>query len=161
LRPLLSRLFAVVERIAGVSLDHVIVADRWTAATLLGCRVTAVANYPLLTSMQGVRLKGKLVSDKRILIYTGGLDDDRGLQVMCEVARLLIDRDVELHLLGDFEKPEDEQHIRELRNVRYFGFQPLETVYDHVSSADFGLVLLQPVPAYLYAGENTNKLFEY
>jgi glycosyltransferase involved in cell wall biosynthesis len=161
LRPLVSRLFAVVERIACVMLDHVVAADRWTAATLPGRHVTTVANYPLLTPMQGVRSEAKSVPAKHTLIYAGGLNDDRGLQVMLEVARLLVDRDVELHLLGDFEKPEDEQHIRELHNVRYFGFQPLETLYGHMSNADLGLVLLQPVPAYSYAGENTNKLFEY
>src|SRR5262249_4931838 len=76
LRPLLSRLFAVVERIASASLDHVIVADRWIAATLPGCRVTPLANYPLLTSLQGVTLKSKLAPDKHILIYTGGLNVD-------------------------------------------------------------------------------------
>jgi glycosyltransferase involved in cell wall biosynthesis len=162
LRPLVSRLFAVVERIASVSLDYVIVADRWTAATLpKGCHITTVANYPFLMPIESMRSKGKPVSDKHTLIYAGGLDDDRGLQVMLEIARLLRDRNVELHLLGDFEEPEDERHIREFHNVRYFGFQPLETLYGHMSSADLGLVLLQPVPAYSYAGENTNKLFEY
>src|SRR6516162_8743849 len=45
LRSLVSRLFAVVERIACVMLDHVIAADRWTAATLPGRQVTTVANY--------------------------------------------------------------------------------------------------------------------
>jgi glycosyltransferase involved in cell wall biosynthesis len=160
-RPLVSRLFAVIERIASVLLDHVIVADRWTAATLPGRHITVVANYPVLSSIQGIRSKRKSVPDKYGLIYAGGLGDDRGLQVMLEIARLLLDRDVELHLLGDFESPEDERHIRELRNVRYFGFQSLETVYDRMRSADIGLVLLQPVPAYLYAGENALKLFEY
>jgi glycosyltransferase involved in cell wall biosynthesis len=161
LRALVSRLFAVVESIASVTLDHVIAADRWTAATLPGCHVTTVANYPLITPMQDERSKAKSVPDKHTLLYAGGLNDDRGLQVMLEIAKLLLDRDVELHLLGDFEKPEDERHIRELHNVRYFGFQPLETLYGHMRNADLGLVLLQPVPAYSYAGENTNKLFEY
>lgn len=161
LRPFISRLFAVVEHIACVSLDHVIVADRWTAATLPGRHITAVANYPVLTRMEGMRSTDKSVLGKRTLIYAGGLDDDRGLQVMLEIARLLVDRDVELHLFGEFAMPEDERQIRELQNVRYFGFQPLETLYAHMRSADIGLVLLQPVPAYSYAGENTNKLFEY
>ncbi|HET9791154.1 MAG TPA: glycosyltransferase, partial [Candidatus Angelobacter sp.] len=161
LRPLLSRLFAAFERFASVLLDHVIAADRWTAATLPGRHVTAVANYPQLTPMEEMRPKDKSVPGKRTLIYAGGLDDDRGLQVMFEIARLLIDRDVELHLFGEFARPEDEQKTREMQNVRFFGFLPLETLYEHMRCADIGLVLLQPVPAYSYAGENTNKLFEY
>jgi glycosyltransferase involved in cell wall biosynthesis len=34
-------------------------------------------------------------------------------------------------------------------------------VYQQIAEADLGLLLLQPVPAYFYAGENTLKLFEY
>jgi glycosyltransferase involved in cell wall biosynthesis len=34
-------------------------------------------------------------------------------------------------------------------------------VYRRLVEADLGLLLLQPVPAYAYAGENTLKLFEY
>jgi glycosyltransferase involved in cell wall biosynthesis len=161
LRPLLSRLFAGFERFASALLDHVIAADRWTAATLPGCHVTAVANYPQLTPMEEMTPQDKSVHGKRTLIYAGGLDDDRGLQVMFETARLLIDREVELHLFGEFAKSENERQVRELQNVRYFGFLPLETLYERMRCADIGLVLLQPVPAYSYAGENTNKLFEY
>jgi glycosyltransferase involved in cell wall biosynthesis len=161
LRPIVSRLFAVVEHFASVSLDHVIVADRWTAATLPGRHITAVANYPTLAPMPHEEPEPASQSDKLTLIYAGGLDDDRGLQVMLEIAKIVTDRGIELHLLGEFAKPEDERHTRELPNVRYFGFQPLEELYRHMRSADLGLVLLQPVPAYSYAGENTNKLFEY
>src|SRR6185437_10770535 len=99
LRPFVSRLFAVVERNASALLDHIIVVDRWTAATLPGCHVTPVANYPLLTPSQVMRSKDKSVPGKHTLIYAGGLDDDRGLQFMFEIARLLLDRNVELHLL--------------------------------------------------------------
>jgi glycosyltransferase involved in cell wall biosynthesis len=161
LRPLVSRIFAVFERFASALLDHVIAADRWTAATLPGSHVTAVANYPQLTPMKEMRPGDKSVPCKRTLIYAGGLDDDRGLQVMFETARLLRDRDVELHLFGEFARPEDERQIRELPNVRFFGFVPLDTLYEHMRCAYIGLVLFQPVPAYSYAGENTNKLFEY
>lgn len=161
LRPIVSRLFSVIERIASISLDHVVVADRWTAATFPMCRATVVANYPVLTPLMSPNRENRSVTDKHILLYAGGLEDDRGLSVMLQIADLLTDHDVELHLLGDFANPDDKQRIRQASNVRYFGFQPLETVYEQMSSADIGLVLFQPVPAYAYAGENTNKLFEY
>ena len=45
--------------------------------------------------------------------------------------------------------------------MRYLGNQNLRAVYEHIAAADLGLLLLQPVPAYAYAGENTLKLFEY
>lgn len=48
-----------------------------------------------------------------------------------------------------------------MANVKYLGFRPLSFLYEEMMNADLGLVLFQPVPAYLYAGENTNKIFEY
>jgi glycosyltransferase involved in cell wall biosynthesis len=63
--------------------------------------------------------------------------------------------------MGKFAFPEDEKRILAVPNVRYLGNQDLPTVYRHLVEADLGLLLLQPVPAYTYAGENTLKLFEY
>src|SRR5260370_6217242 len=63
--------------------------------------------------------------------------------------------------MGDFGFPEDARPILALANVRYLGNQSLRAVYQRLVEADLGLLLLQPVPAYTYAGENTLKLFEY
>jgi glycosyltransferase involved in cell wall biosynthesis len=63
--------------------------------------------------------------------------------------------------MGPCPFPGDEVRIHNARNVRYFGNQSLVEVYRRLAAADLGLLLLQPVPAYTYAGENTLKLFEY
>jgi glycosyltransferase involved in cell wall biosynthesis len=157
LRPAISAAFALYERTTSAMWDHVIVADRYSAKAFYDRPVSVVPNYPLLVS---VELPMKQ-NNKRKLIYVGGLSEDRGLLVMVKIAELLRDHNVELELMGKFAFPEDERRIVSSPNVRYLGNQSLRAVYQRLVEADLGLLLLQPVPAYTYAGENTLKLFEY
>jgi glycosyltransferase involved in cell wall biosynthesis len=157
LRPTISVAFRWYERITSGYWDHVIVADRYSARAFTGRPTSVVPNYPLLTSVQPIADGSH---KKRTLIYVGGLYEDRGLLVMLKIAQLLRHHNVELQLMGTC-SPEDEKRIRAVPNVRYFGNQSLLSVYQRIAEADLGLLLLQPVPAYTYAGENTLKLFEY
>ena len=158
LRPVVSAAFALYERITSAVWDHVIVADRYSARAFSGRPVSVVPNYPLLVSIEHIPIRQH---NKRKLIYVGGLSEERGLLVMLKIAELLRDHNVELELMGRFAFPEDEKRILALPNVRYLGNQNLRAVYQRLVEADLGLLLLQPVPAYTYAGENTLKLFEY
>jgi glycosyltransferase involved in cell wall biosynthesis len=158
LRPIVSSAFALYERITSAAWDHVIVADRYSARAFKGRPVSVVPNYPLLTPVEPITA-GK--HKKYKLIYVGGLGEERGLLVMLKIAELLRDHNVELELMGTFAFPEDEKRILAVPNVRYLGSQNLGAVYRRLVEADLGLLLLQPVPAYAYAGENTLKLFEY
>jgi len=157
-RPIISSAFRVYERITSAVWDHVLVADRYSAKAFTGRPISVVPNYPLLTSVEGVANKQ---NEMRKLIYVGGLSEERGLGVMLKIAELLLDHNVELELMGTCPFPEDENRIRAVTNVRYLGNQNLRAVYQHIAEADLGLLLLQPIPAYAYAGENTLKLFEY
>jgi glycosyltransferase involved in cell wall biosynthesis len=158
LRPVISSVFGVYERITSALWDHVLVADRYSARAFTGLPVSVVPNYPLLTPVERVANKP---GHKHKLIYVGGLSAERGLLVMLKIAELLKGQNVELELMGTCPFPEDEKRIRAVPNVRYLGNQNLQAVYRHIAGADLGLLLLQPVPAYTYAGENTLKLFEY
>jgi glycosyltransferase involved in cell wall biosynthesis len=158
LRPLVSSLFRCYERALSAMWDHIIVADRYSAKAFSGRPVTVVPNYPLLTPVQPSAIKEQR---PRRLIYVGGLSKDRGLLVMLTIAKLLRRHNVELVLMGKFASLEDERCLGALPNVRYLGTQDLQGVYAGLTQADLGLLLLQPVPAYTYAGENTLKLFEY
>lgn len=156
-RALARRTFTFYEQTTSALWDHIIVTDRYTAAAFSGKPVSIVPNYPLLNPVE--RQKNR--SGKRVLLYVGGLSDERGLAVMLKIAELLQDRDIELQLMGPCPYPGDEDRIRSAPNVRYFGNKSLSAVYQRMALADLGLLLLQPVPAYTYAGENTLKLFEY
>jgi glycosyltransferase involved in cell wall biosynthesis len=158
LRRAISTAFALYEGITSAVWDHVIVADRYSARAFSNRPVSVVPNYPLLASVERIAIKQH---NMRKLIYVGGLSEERGLLVMLKIAELLRDRHVELELMGTFAFPEDEKRILAVPNVRYLGNQNLRTVYRRLVEADLGLLLLQPVPAYTYAGENTLKLFEY
>ena len=158
LRPAAREAFALYERATSAMWDHVIVADRYTAKAFYNRPVSVVPNYPLLVPLEQVQIRQ---DKKRRLIYVGGLSEERGLLVMAKIAELLRDQNVELELMGKFGFPEDETRIHALTNVRYLGNQNLQAVYRRLVEADLGLLLLQPVPAYTYAGENTLKLFEY
>lgn len=157
MRPFARAAFARYERITSALWDHVVVADRHTAKAFVGLPVSVVPNYPLLIPVEHVAAP----SGKRTLLYVGGLCDERGLGVMLRIAELIQDRGVELQLMGPCPFPGDEVRIRSAPNVKYFGNQSLAAVYQRLATADLGLLLLQPVPAYTYAGENTLKLFEY
>jgi glycosyltransferase involved in cell wall biosynthesis len=158
LRPIVSPAFALYERIASAAWDHVIVADRYSARAFKGRPVSVVPNYPLLTPVEPIPA-GK--HKKYRLIYVGGLSEERGLLVMLKIAELLRHNDVELQLMGTFPFPEDEKRIYAVPNVHYLGNRNLQAVYQHLTEADLGLLLLQPVPGHAYAGENILKLFEY
>jgi glycosyltransferase involved in cell wall biosynthesis len=158
LRPTISVAFAFYERITSAAWDHVIVADRYSARAFTGRPISVVPNYPLLASVEPIAAGQH---KRRTLIYVGGLAEERGLLVMLRIAELLRDHNVELQLMGTCPFPEDEKRIRAVPNVQFLGHQNLRAVYQRIAEADLGLLLLQPVPAYAYAGENTLKLFEY
>jgi glycosyltransferase involved in cell wall biosynthesis len=161
LRPLVSKAFGIFESLSTKCFDHVLTADAFTRHGFNGKNVTVLANYPLLELVSQDKCKTRQVARRTVLVYVGGLARDRGLHVMLEMMELLNSREVELHLLGNFEHHEDEEIVKKLEYVKYLGFVPLAGVYGHLAECDIGLALFQPVPAYFYAGENTNKLFEY
>jgi glycosyltransferase involved in cell wall biosynthesis len=163
-RFLISKLFPQVENALSRFFDHIIVADSFVAKQFKRQSVTVIANYPVLSmvkarSLDKVRIR-KIVG-RTIAIYVGGLTRERGLLQMVKAMEFLSDLDVELHLLGRLDDPEDEELIKQSSNVKYFGFVTLEKVFEYLALADIGLAVFQPTRAYLYAGENTNKLFEY
>jgi glycosyltransferase involved in cell wall biosynthesis len=158
LRPIASVAFTFYERVTSAAWDHVIVTDRYSARAFAGRPTSVVPNYPLLAPMERIATG---LRNKRTLIYVGGLSEDRGLLVMLKIAALLREQNVELQLMGPCSFPEDEKRIRAVPYVQYLGNQDLRAVYQRIAEADLGLLLLQPVPAYAYAGENTIKLFEY
>lgn len=161
LRPFVSRAVAVFERLSARFFDHVVTADSFAARTFSGQKVTILPNYPLLEMVKKDSCKDDRCSDKTVVIYVGDLTRERGLHVMLEAMALLKSENTELHLVGTFENAQDEERARSLAYVKYHGFLPMSQVYEHLLRAHIGLVLLQPVPAYFHAGENTTKLFDY
>ena len=71
-------------------------------------------------------------------------------------------KDIELHLLGKVNDQNLLNIFNSVEKIKYNGFVPWEEVNEYLAMADIGLILFQPVPAYIYyPGENVIKLFEY
>jgi len=157
MRPLARAAFAGFEQMTSALWNHIIVTDRYTAQAFSGRPVSIVPNFPLLNPVERIEKR----VGKRVLLYVGGITDERGLAVMLKIAELLEGCNVELQLMGPCPYPGDEARIHATPNVTYYGNKSLSEVYRRMATADLGLLLLQPVPAYTYAGENTLKLFEY
>lgn len=164
LRPLLSRVFPIFEKLSSRWFDHIITADRFVARQFKSKKVVVIANYPVLEMLKKVSLPHKAMSRNggtTIAIYAGGLTKERGFFRMLDAMNSLSSIDIDLHLLGSCENPSYERVVERTERVKYFGVLGFEKVFDYLTSSNIGLALFQPVPAYLYAGENTNKLFEY
>jgi glycosyltransferase involved in cell wall biosynthesis len=164
-RPLVRALFLRLEAWLTKYVDHVIAADRFVAAQFTAPRsVTVLANYPVLSLMEpsiAVSPDSRVDKGKTIVMYVGDLSRERCLFEMLDAICLLRHTNIELHLIGRCEFKQYERVLSRAEGVRYYGLLPFKHALSHLRSASIGLVLFQPVPAYLYAGENTNKLFEY
>lgn len=164
LRPLVSNVVTLFERLTSKYFDHIIIVDRSMFKSFHQKNVTVVANYPLLSLVKRVSAKEKPIvhqDGKTIAIYVGVLTKDRGLIQMIEAVKRVSNLDIELHLIGHFGNSVDHGMIKDMEHVKYFGFLPLDKVFERLRTANIGLALFQPVPAHLYAGDGSNKFFEY
>ncbi|MGC2423342.1 MAG: glycosyltransferase, partial [Nitrospirota bacterium] len=158
IRHFIAYAFDLLETFASSFFDGVIVVDRTIGNKFKG-RATVVSNYPYspqkppLPNGHGKEFK---------CVYAGGLSADRGLFKMIEAMKHMA-RPARLILLGPLS---DEDRIKAEKTegyekVEYLGFRPWLDVLNLLPECDLGLVLLQPVPAYIFAGEGTVKLYEY
>ena len=158
LRPLVSVIFNFYQRMTSLAWDHVIVTDRHSATAFTGRPTSVVPKLPPARPCGADRVRHTRQAHAALCRRFVRRSRAPGYAQDCE---LLGAHNVELQLMGKFSFPEDEKLVRAAPNVQYLGSQNLRSVYQRVAEADLGLLLLQPVPAYIYAGENTLKLFEY
>ncbi len=156
IRHFIAYSFDLLETFASRLYDGVIVVDRAIGNKFKG-RATVVSNYPyspkkhLLPKGHGKEFK---------CVYAGGLSADRGLFRMIEAMEHM-DRPARLILIGTLS---DEDRIKAetmkgYEKVGYLGSRPWSDVLKLLPECDLGLVLLQPVPAYIFAGEGTIEAF--
>jgi len=156
--------FGAFEKLFSKIFDYIIVADNVIYPKFrhfLINKMVIVRNFPPIHNFKQEKNKGK--NKTFVCIYAGGLSENRGLFKMVEALKY-INSSIELFLLGGFENKEDLNELKgleEFKRVKYFGQKSWHEVMKFLAVSDAGLNLLQPVPAYLYAGENTIKIFEY
>ncbi len=158
IRQLIASAFDLFETLASMTFNGVIVVDKVTEAKF-GGRAVRVGNFPF-RPQKPVKRSERTGEFK--CVYAGGLSADRGLFKMVQAMEYVDDR-IKLVLAGPM-SDRDFENIKRLKGferVDYLGLIPWLKVLELLPECDLGLVLLQPVPAYIYAGENTVKLFEY
>lgn len=89
--------------------------------------------------------KGLNAEGKFVLVYSGGLTHNSNLEPVIGAAEILRDKPFEFVIVGEgVRKPDLEQSVaaKNLDNVRFFPFQPLERYPDVLRAANMNLVTL-------------------
>lgn len=96
------------------------------------------------------------------LIYVGTLTWDRGIVETITALRKTKHTNVEFHIIGDTKDRKLIEYIEQAPKTIWYGRVPWRELKYHLINADAGVVLFQPIDAYLYyPGENIVKLWEY
>lgn len=161
LKRFISKLWWLVEKILSYSFDQIVVADSHIQQKFPRTKVVVVPNVPSEEFWSSsVRTRGN--DDEFRLIYVGTITRDRGiLETICALDFVKHDH-VTFHIIGGTEDQELIKLFKSCPNVIWHGRVKWKELGNELSNADAGVVLLQPVPAYLYyPGENIVKLWEY
>ena len=162
-RGFVSRLFALIERVSFPFFDAVVLAGEDIASHLPhSSKVVVIRNFPLLEVVKRIGKREKDRKEFALLIYVGGLTEDRGAREMVEVANHMKSK-ARLILVGSFFDSylEAELRAKASKEVRFTGWVPYEQVFSFLSEADIGLVCFHPTPNNIAASWRNNKLFEY
>ena len=112
------------------------------------CRTGSIpaAVYPVKFANSFRREQG--LNDRFVVMYSGNMGLSQNLMQLLDAADLLRDRgDIVFALIGDGALRENlEQRAAELnlRNVRFFDYQPKDQLPQSLSAADVHVVLLEP-----------------
>ncbi len=167
--PFFGRLYPHIQSGFCRSFDAIVAATKWIQQDLqkLGHNnVHLIRNFP---TTQNIVFESRPVerTHEFILVYVGGLTQNRGLKKMIETLDHLRNMGVDagLWLLGGFSdnKKEKQAHNKvqahNLANhVRFFGHVDHERVFSYLAAADVGLALLDPE---FYNFGVPTKVFEY
>jgi glycosyltransferase involved in cell wall biosynthesis len=155
-------LVQLIEQLASTVFNYIFVAtdsieknfDRHQSAI-------TIRNFPILNSSKTHTVNGNRKTHNYVLIYTGGLTEERGITNVINSLEY-IDCDLELILLGEFETKVYGDKVRSLKGfnkVRYFGKLDFIEIGKYYNQADIGVVCLQPIDRYKIS--LPTKLFEY
>lgn len=166
LRSIAARLVAMAESIVGRIADASVVTQE-SVRRRLGSRAELIENPPItrgpLIDQAHVRSLQITRGNELRLIYVGGIDRARGIDVMIDALAILKSQgtDARLWLIGGG----DEAEIRSAllrpggRHVDYLGKLPQADAFAFMLKADIGLVPILDVAD--HARTSANKLYEY
>jgi glycosyltransferase involved in cell wall biosynthesis len=161
LRPFVSKVFDLFERVATKALSAMIVADENMLPRLPDA--TLLQNFPL---RQVFDTLPELSRQPRRLVLAGSLSQARGIWVLLDMMAILKDHDVELLLVGRFDSPETRREFERRIGERGLsdaiccaGQVPHPQVKSYLLQSGIGLVTFLAIPQ--YQRTFATKLFEY
>ena len=155
-RRAVSNATRLLERLAGMAVDRVVVATPAIEDEFPAHKTVLVQNYPWLSDFP----EATSAPRRRRLVYVGGSSHERGLRQMLDLV-LALEGTVTLVLAGPVTAAGQElldSHLAR-RWVEDHGLRPAEDVPGLIAGADIGIVLFQPLPNH-YECQPT-KMFEY
>jgi glycosyltransferase involved in cell wall biosynthesis len=157
LRRPLAHLFDLFEKTASKIFDAIIVVDDYLLSRFRHRRVVKVAHFPPI-----IEIPRKKQNDEFVFVYAGGINKDRGISKVIQALGFLGDYKGEMKIIlaGPIEEEYLKQAVENNPFIDYVGYLPWREVLKIYSVSDVGLLLLQPVPAYITT-ETPVKLFEY
>ncbi|NLF71264.1 MAG: glycosyltransferase family 4 protein [Candidatus Anammoximicrobium sp.] len=162
LRPVASRLAALVLRQVGRRLDAVVAATPTIAGRFPNCRTAVIRNYPLLGELCDGDAR-PWSERPNLVAYIGGLTRARGIpQAAAAMQQLPGSLAARLALAGEFEDAALQAQILSgaaAGGVDFHGWLDRQGVKTLLARARVGLVALLPTPTYV--DSLPIKLFEY
>jgi len=155
-----AKIWWFIESFLSLAFDYIITADSHIDQKFNRKNVVIFPNVP--SEEFWIGLQRTKVSDKFRIIYVGSITRDRGILETIESLNHLKHKNVEFHIIGGTEDKQLIEIFEKKPNVVWHGRVEWSKLGEELANADLGVVLLQPVPAYLYyPGENIVKLWEY
>lgn len=165
LRWFISKVIALIERIALPLFDVVIVASAdiiWHLPQ--SPKAVVIRNFASLEIVRRIRSEqsSKDKGQPAMLIHIGGISKGRGVKQMVEAVNRLENK-AKLILVGAFSdsRLKNEVQARAGTNVEFVGQVPYERIPFFLGKADIGLICFRPDPNNLASAWRNNKLFEY
>lgn len=156
----LSKIWWIFEKICVSILNGKIVADS-TVLKKYGKNTYLLPNVPGKVFYENLPPRQRRNKEFR-LIYVGTLSWDRGIVETIEALRYTKYKNVSFHIIGDTQDEKLQEFIKNAPQTVWHGRVPWRQLKNYLVEADVGVVLLQPIDAYLYCpGENIVKLWEY
>lgn len=162
LRKFASLSLKIIEIFSIRFFDSLVTATEHIAELFPKANTLVIKNYPLLEMNQTANGTPQYNPDNRILIYTGGWTDHRGIYQVIQALEYTQTPNIELVLLGrtiDKHVQERAQTLPAYSKIKYLGQIPYHQVYQYLKTAAIGFVCNQPEHDYDLA--QPNKLFEY
>lgn len=161
LRPVAARMAMLIERLADVFFDAIVVANETSLARFRNPRTVLVRNYADIREF-GRSVPATAYRDRQPLIaYVGAISRERGLIQMVDAMAMVRHPDAKLVLAGPM--PEDligvVAHRPGWHRVNAAGWHSRTAVQVLLAQARIGIAVLHPLPNYL--DNYPSKLFEY